>query len=101
MIYNKFIFLCILINFIFIINADNNICDNCINLINILRGSVDNNSTIIDIIHFINYVCSHIYAPGSKECSLIVKNIELIISLIHNNTNSTIICTDLHLCKLI
>ena len=95
---NKFIILCLFINLIYIINADNTICDNCINLINILRGSVDNNSTIIDIIHFINYVCSHIYGPGARECNLIVDNIEHIINLIHNNTNSTVICKDLHLC---
>ncbi len=98
MIYNKFIILFIFFNLIYMTNADNNICDNCINLINILRGSIDNNSTIIHIVQFINYVCSHIYGPGARECNLIVNNIKLIINLIHNNTNSTSICTDLHLC---
>lgn len=77
----------------------NSTCSYCENLINLLKYEINiNNSTIIDLINLIKDVCSRVFGPGGRECQLIIDNVEHIIDLIYNNTNSTQICKDLYLC---
>lgn len=90
----------LILSMITIIHAyDNTTCIDCENFINILKRAVENsNSTFNELIHFIEMICSNIFGPGGKECLLITKNIESILELIYNHTNTTKICEDLYMC---
>jgi hypothetical protein len=80
-------------------NNTNNTCIYCQNMVNLIKYEVNNNnSTIIDLITLIKDICSNIFGPGGRQCELIIDNIDNIIHLINNNTNSTQICKDLYLC---
>lgn len=79
--------------------ADNSTCTHCKQLIDFITYEFNhNNSTIHDLISLIKDICARITGPGARECSLIIDNVDKIIDLISNNTNSTQICKDIFLC---
>ena len=78
----------------------NNTCQMCESLVKIIDYDLKkDNKTVQDILKFVENICDHIIGPSSKECLIIVKNIENIVNWINKGVDPHEICLKLHFCN--
>lgn len=77
----------------------NGTCDLCIGLVSIVKADINMvNSSIANITHFIDMVCSHISGPSAKECVYFSKSIENVVSELDHGLNVSQVCDGIGMC---
>lgn len=80
-------------------SLQNSTCDMCLGLVGFIKADLNiANDSIANITHFIDMVCSRIVGPNAKQCVLISKSIENIVSDIDEGLNVSQVCHSLGMC---
>lgn len=79
--------------------ALNGTCEMCMGLVGFIKADLNiANESVANITHFIDIVCSKISGPTAKECVLVSRSIEKIISEIDHGLNVSEVCHTLGMC---
>ena len=77
----------------------NTTCEFCIGIVSIIKAELNMvNGSISNITHFIDAICSHISGPSAKECLLVSRSIQKIVSDIDHGLNVTETCHSIGMC---
>ena len=77
----------------------NSTCEMCMGLVGFIKADLNiANESVANITHFIDIICSRISGPTAKECVLVSRSIEKVVSEIDHGLNVSEVCHSLGMC---